>query len=95
MILNSVVSIGGSEDLVRYVRSFLAGNCTTIETSYGKTGGVELLHGIKQGPLICHSLHYCDKRYSQVGRHCCSGSVPWSGTRLSASLPVQHLWMCW
>ena len=49
MILDGVVSIGGSEDLVRYVRSFLAGNRTTIETSYGKTGVVELLRGIKQG----------------------------------------------
>ena len=49
MILDGVVSIGGSDDLVRYVRSFPAGNRSTIETSYGNTGGVELLHGIKQG----------------------------------------------
>ena len=49
MILDGIVTIGGSEELLRYVRSFLAGNRTTIETSYGMTGGVELLRGIKQG----------------------------------------------
>ena len=49
MIIDGIVSIGGSDALVRHVRSFLANNRTRVETSFGPTDWITLVRGIKQG----------------------------------------------